>query len=308
MPNEEPRRHHYVPQFFLRNFAVDEERKKVTAVRKHGNRAVWAQTSIKSIAFETDFYVHTENGAPISVETTINKNIETPISKSKTWHKIVNGAIADLDASDRSVLYSLIRNFEVRTPHYRSTIQELAQLASQPNSGMQFSEEEKEMYALLRSDRTLMEAYVNEAAANARWSTDEFYSSGIAVCQVSEPTYLCTTPVHPMKVPTNSALRSVQLGLEPVSQLMPLTPNSYVILSLGDFDGSFTNEKVSPDAEQGLKRQIVGQFGFWPKVEHMVCPSDGLQEHLEWAGFEIVSDTPNKKIFERSVGSSHMRL
>lgn len=87
------------------------------------------------------------------------------------------------------------------------------------------------------------------------------------------------TPVHPMKVPTSAALHSVQLGLEPVSQLMPLTPNSYIILSLGDFDGSFTNQKVDADVEQGLKRQIVGQFGFWPKIEHMVCPSDGLQEH-----------------------------
>jgi hypothetical protein len=298
--NEEPRKHHYVPQFFLRNFAVDEERKKVTAVRKHGNKAVWAQTSIKSIAFETDFYVHTENGAPVSVETTINRNIETPISNSETWRKIADGAIADLDASDRSVLYSLVRNFEVRTPHYRNTIQELAQLAIEPDSGMQFSDEEQEMYALLGSDRTLMETYVNETAANARWSTNEFYSCGITVCQVSEPTYVCTTPVHPMKVPTSAALHSVQLGLEPVSQLMPLTPNSYIILSLGDFDGSFTNQKVDADVEQGLKRQIVGQFGFWPKIEHMVCPSDGLQEHLEWAGFEIVRDTPNKKIFERN--------
>lgn len=299
MLNEEPRRHHYVPQFFLRNFAVDEERKKVTAVRKHGNRAVWAETSIKSIAYETDFYVHTQNGAPVSVETTINRNIETPISSSETWRKIADGAISDLDASDRPVLYSLVRNFEVRTPHYRSTIQELAQLASQPNSGMQFSEEEQELYALLRSDRSLMEAYVNEAAANARWTADEFYSCGISIYRVSGPTYVCTTPVHPMKAPANTALRSVQLGLSPVSQLMPLTPNSYVILSLGDFSGSFTNQKVEVDVEQGLKKQIVAQFGYWPKVEHMVCPSDGLQEHLEWAGFKSVKDTPTKKIFER---------
>lgn len=92
-----PRDHHYVPQFFLRNFAVDAERKKLTTVMKHGPIAVWAKRSIERLGFERDLYVHLRRGVPVSVETTINKRIETPISKSDTWAKIVAGRADALD-------------------------------------------------------------------------------------------------------------------------------------------------------------------------------------------------------------------
>lgn len=51
----DPRDHHVVPQFFLRNFAADEARTKVTTVAKSGSRAVWKQRSIKGIGVERDF-------------------------------------------------------------------------------------------------------------------------------------------------------------------------------------------------------------------------------------------------------------
>lgn len=54
----EPRDHHYVPQFYLRNFAVDPERRKVATVAKNGEMAVWALRSIEGIGFERDLYVH----------------------------------------------------------------------------------------------------------------------------------------------------------------------------------------------------------------------------------------------------------
>jgi hypothetical protein len=51
------RNHHYVPRFFLRNFAVDPEKKKLTTVAKHGSLAVWAKRSIEQLGFERDLYV-----------------------------------------------------------------------------------------------------------------------------------------------------------------------------------------------------------------------------------------------------------
>lgn len=53
-----PRDHHVVPQFFLRNFASDEGRTKVTTLSKDGAFAIWQERSIKSIGYERDFYVH----------------------------------------------------------------------------------------------------------------------------------------------------------------------------------------------------------------------------------------------------------
>ncbi|MGY4408478.1 hypothetical protein ACVWW4_000214 [Bradyrhizobium sp. LB7.1] len=87
---DDPRDHHVIPQFFLRNFAIDEARTKVTTLAKEGAVAVWMERSIKSIGYERDFYVHMQGNRPISVETDINRTVETPISRSDTWAKIVS--------------------------------------------------------------------------------------------------------------------------------------------------------------------------------------------------------------------------
>jgi hypothetical protein len=52
--SNEPRDHHYVPQFYLRNFSVDPEQKKLTSVTKHGRFAVWAECSIENLGYERD--------------------------------------------------------------------------------------------------------------------------------------------------------------------------------------------------------------------------------------------------------------
>ncbi len=96
----EPRDHHVVPQFFLRNFAVDAARTTITTVAKHGDRAVWGERSIRGLGYERDFYVHTVRGAPVSVETDIARSIETPISRSDTWTKIAAGRSDALYSSD----------------------------------------------------------------------------------------------------------------------------------------------------------------------------------------------------------------
>lgn len=126
---DDPHDLHVVPEFFLRNFAIDEARTKVTTLAKEGAVAVWMERSIKSIGYERDFYVHMQGNRPISVETDINRTVETPISRSDTWAKIVGGRSADLDQTDRPILYSLVRHLEGRTPHYLQTSAELAAMA-----------------------------------------------------------------------------------------------------------------------------------------------------------------------------------
>jgi hypothetical protein len=92
--------------------------------------AIWAERSIESLGYERDLYVHTLGGIPVSVETDINYRIEIPISRSDTWAKIASGRTEALDASDKPIPYALRRHLEVRTPHYKATINELAQMAN----------------------------------------------------------------------------------------------------------------------------------------------------------------------------------
>ncbi|MCU0830633.1 MAG: hypothetical protein MUC58_03780 [Rhizobiaceae bacterium] len=269
------------------------------ALQKIGKRAVWAKKSIDSIAFEYDLYVHIDGSTPISVEEKINSQFETPVSQTETWAKVSSGSIVDLDASDRAVLYSLVRNFEARTPHYRNTLRELSILAGEPQSGMNFSEDEKAMYAELRANPSLMSKFANELAYRTDWTAREFSSCGIAIWRVRRPVYVCTTPVHIMKVPAHPRLRASQMGLFPHCFLMPLTSNAYVSLALGDFDGEFVNQEIDVNVELALKQQIVAQFAYWPIVNHMICDSGRIIDHLKWAGYNCTLDSPTKKVFVR---------
>lgn len=55
-----PRDHHYVPHFYLRNFAFDPAKRRVKTVGKHGSPAIWSERSIGRIGFERDRYVQVE--------------------------------------------------------------------------------------------------------------------------------------------------------------------------------------------------------------------------------------------------------
>ncbi len=47
----DPRHHHYVPRFYLRNFASDPEKKKIKTLAQNRDYAVWAERSIESLGF-----------------------------------------------------------------------------------------------------------------------------------------------------------------------------------------------------------------------------------------------------------------
>lgn len=148
---QDPRDHHYAPQFYLRNFAVDPERRKIATVAKNNAMAIWSVRSIEGLGYERDFYVHMTHGAPVSVETRINRRLETPISASDTWAKIASGRADALDRSDRAVLYALVRHLHARTPHARETTRQMAEMAKSADREIPFSRGERAMYAAMRA-------------------------------------------------------------------------------------------------------------------------------------------------------------
>jgi hypothetical protein len=194
MVANQPHDHHYAPQLFLRNFAVDPEKKKITTVAKRGSHAVWAQRSIAGIGFERDLYVHLQNGAPVSVENRINEGVETPISKSDTWAKIVSGRTDALDRSDKTILYALIRHLQVRTPHYLATARELAEHAASSDSGIPFTEEERDMYSFLRANPNHESMMFNMMATSLDWTEESFAGAGLSNFRSPIPLRSSTIP------------------------------------------------------------------------------------------------------------------
>jgi hypothetical protein len=293
----EPSDHHVVPQFVLRNFAVDDEKQRVTTVAKDGNFAIWMERSIKGIGWEPDFYVHTVGGVPVSVETDLNHRIETPVSASDTWAKITSGRADTLDYGDRPILYSLVRHLEIRTPHYLQTVEELMAQEADPNSPIPFSDEEREMYAFFRANPDVLKQSVNERALHD--FSGEYERCFLAVMRSPIPLRSSTTPVVAAPFENMPGLHMPAPGMAPFQRRMAVDPFTIVAVVAGDFGGAFLNYEISAEEAAGYNRSVAGQFATFPAVRHMICGPEQLIEDLTWTPYEVVKDTPTRKIFRR---------
>jgi len=297
--NNEPRDHHIVPQFFLKNFAVDEERTRVATLAKDGRMAVWKERSIRGIGYERDFYVHIEHGHPVSVETRINRTIETPISQSDTWAKIESGQAEALDRSDRPILYALVRHLEARTPHYFATGNELSEMAGDPGSDMPFTEEERRLYALRRSAPEFAKLMFNVEAT--RRSDERNFDSALILVQRS-PIRLrtSTTPAIAVPSPYHAAMDLPLPGMVPFRRILTVNPYTLVTVVDGSFEGHFSNTMMNEEMAAAANRDFASHFALFPNVRHLVTDRDRLIEDMTWGPFELISDSPAKIVFKRT--------
>lgn len=296
------RDHHYVPQFYLRNFAVDPEKKKVTTVVKHGPIVVWSKRSIESLGHERDLYVSLSGGVPISVETTINERIETPISKSDTWAKIVSGRADAPDKSDKLILYALIRHLEVRTPKYRQTTTELAQMAADKGSPMAFTDEEREHYAYLRAHPNEAKAMHNLMSLSTGWTKNDFARSGLTICRSPIPIRTLSAPVMAIAASPHPAFDLPLPGMTPFQLVLALDPKTVAILVQGDFGDGFANTEIDETTARGFNRHFVGQFGHSDSITHLVSDREGLVEDMIWAPYDLIEESERRIKFRRRIG------
>ena len=295
----EPRDHHYVPQFYLRSFAVDPERLKVATVAKNGEMAVWALRSIEGIGFERDLYVHMQRGTPVSVETTINADIETPLSKSDTWQKIIQGREDALDASDKPYLYALIRHLNARTPHALTTTLELAAMAADPNSAMEFAEEERAFYASLHNNPQKAQALFNAQASSLSWAERDYRHARMTIYRSPIRLRTATTPVMSLKVPEHKSLILPLPGMTPYQQVLPLSPTAVLTLVQANFEDEFRNQDIPFEVATYFNQSRAGLFAHFDTIRHMVTDREGLVDTMTWAPYDLVKDTPTKIVFRR---------
>jgi hypothetical protein len=297
--SNEPRDHHYAPQFYLRNFACDPEQKKINAVMKHGQRAVWAQRSIEGIGYEDELYVHMSGGRPVSVERAINRKIETPISQTDTWKKITSGRTDALDRSDKPILYALVRHLEVRTPHALQTQRELIELATSPHSEMEFSDQEREMYAELKANPELARQMFNRMSSTMGWTEKSYRGAGLSIWRSPIPLRSSTTPVMSIPVPPHPALRLPLPGMMPYQLVLTINKTTAVALVIADFDDAFSNIEIDVQVARGLNRNRVGHFAQFSHVTHLITERDDLIEDITWAPYLLVEETERRISFQR---------
>lgn len=261
--------------------------------------AVWAKRSIRKIGYERDFYVHMNGGIPVSVETAINRRVETPISQSDTWTKIVSGRTDALDATDRPVLYALIRHLEVRTPHYQATMEELTQMAVNPDSDIPFTDEERAFFTFVKRNRNSAKAMLNYAATTIEWTETDFKGAGLAILRSPIPLRSSTVPVLSIGVSPHPAIEPPLPGITPYQSVLTLNRTTIASLTPGDFDGAFLNQQINHQTALAFNRRFVMQFSMFDKVRHLITNRENLADDMTWAPYDVVKDDPCKMIFRR---------
>jgi hypothetical protein len=294
----EPRDHHYAPRFYLRNFAADPEALKIWTVGKSGDTAVWAQRSIEGIGYERDFYVHLEDGAPVSVETLINERIETPISTSPTWRKIREEPHT-LDHSDRLLLYTLDHHLKMRTPHALATARELEAMAASSDSPIPLSDYERRMYAQIAAAPGGQKAHLNRMTVYPGWDPYAVASCMITVLHSTTPLRTSTTPVMAVDIPDDPRLHLPAPGMTPYMDVLPLTPNLMVTVTKGDFAGAFSVARIDHLTARGFNRQRVMHFEKFEGTRHLITGRDDLVEDMLWAPYDLLSQGERKIVFRR---------
>lgn len=295
--------HHYVPQFFLRSFAVAPDRRKINTVAKHGDYAVWAERSIKSIGYDRDLYVHVEHGVPVSVESGINRGIETPISQSATWQKITSDRADSIDRSDKKILYSLIQHLSSRNPHALATRKKLARLASSTENEIPFLDEEREMYLAWEASENVAMRSFNLMSSTLRWTERGFRGAGLSIMRSPIPLRSSTCPVISIPAPAHPALKLPLPGMVPYQLVLTLNRTTIASLVLGDFDDAFINVPIDVDVAKQFNRYFLGHFAYFEHVRHLISDRSDLVVDMTWGPYSLTEEKKRKISFRRQLPS-----
>ena len=204
-----------------------------------------------------------------------------------------------LDRSDKAILYALIRHLEVRTPHYLSTMRELAHLSADPNSGIEFTDEERDMYAELRASPGNANTTFNMMSASLDWTEESYRGAGLSVFRSPIPLRTSTTPVLALRAPEHPALRLSLPGMVPYQRILTLNKTTLASLVLADFDDAFGNVEIDTTTARTFNRHFACQFAYFPTVRHLITGRDDLATDMTWAPYDLIEETERKITFQR---------
>lgn len=280
----EPKKHHYVPQFYMRRFACANDENKVMVLERHRNVVVADRKSIENIGYEDHLHDYDDNGSPASIEKALNRMIETPFSESPTWRKISSGNCATLDGSDRLPLYGFARHLQLRNHEMLRFIeaQHARFLAGELEE--ELTGDEREMHEWIAADPAGAHELFRTGAMQTMLPAD---SAEIGVT-------ICRTPI-PLRSSTNPAVRFSHPGHESAfgaafnslrTWWLTLDRHWGAFIMAGGPPG-FSTEAVPPDFARVVNRQYLVQF-LEGSARYMLADDAFLGEDLEWAGFSFV--------------------
>lgn len=275
------KRHHYVPQFYLRRFACPDDANKVRVVESHGDVLVIDRKSIDRIGYEEGLHDYVSEDGVGSIEEPLNRIIETPFSNSTTWKKITEGATSSLSANDKVPIYGFARHLQRRNLETLRFIESEAARIQPGDHDGDLTLEEREMHAWIAASAENAHALFREGAMDTAIPVDSD-AINVMICHSPIPLRTSTNPTLLVSAPgRRSAFGAFFNNLR--SWWLTLDRQCGAFIVAGGPPG-FSNSAMHADAARVINRQYLVQHGNSLSVRYMLADDPYLDEDLAWAG------------------------
>jgi len=282
-----PKKHHYIPQFYMRRFACIEDQNKVKVLERHRDVVVADRKSIEGIGYEERLHDYDDNGTPASIEGDLNKRIETPFSESLTWRKISNGNCASLDETDRLPLYGFAQHLQLRNLETLRFIesQHTRFLAGELED--ELTDDERDMHSWIATTPGGGHELFRAGAMETMLPADAD-AIGVAICQTPIVLRSSTNPTVRLSHPGNPSVFGEMFN-SLRTWWLTLDRNWGVLIVAGGPPG-FRTGSVPSDFARVINRQYLVQF-LAGSARYLLADDDTLDEDLRWAGFALAQQT-----------------
>lgn len=287
--NNPPKRHHYVPQFYLRQFAIASAASaasKVLVVERYRNILVADRKSVGSIGYEDGLHDFVENGVKSSIEGEVNKVIETPFSDSRTWEKVETGNCASLDDLDGLSIYGFARHLMRRN---------VRMLRFMETENARFRE--GKLFELTSDERAMHQRIADGPGGPHQLFRKSVLDTSMPDDAAEINVMVCRSPI-PLRSSTNPTLMVSQPGTSSIFGEMFGSLRTWW-LSLDHHWGAFiiaggppgfSNGSVEPAVARVINQRFLTQL-LHGDARYMLADDAYLQSDLKWAGFKFEQQT-----------------
>lgn len=284
MSEGHPKRHHYVPQFYLRRFACPDDLNKVHILERHGDILVTDRKSIDRIGYEESMHDFVADGVARSIEGPINRVVETPFSNSPTWQKITDGLCTSLDEADKIPIYGFARHLQRRNLETLRFIEAESTRFKAGALDADLSAKEREMHEWIAASADNAHAFFRDGALDTTIPEDAA-AINVMVCHSPIPLRTSTNPTLLISVPgRQSVFGAVFNNLRTWWVTLDRHCGAFIVAG---GPPAFTNSVMPEDAARMINRQYLVQHGNSLTVRYMLANDAHLDGDLEWAGYGL---------------------
>lgn len=296
-----PKRNHYIPQFYLRQFSCVDDDNKVLAISRHDPFMVTGRKSISSIGYEDNLYNINELGIDKTIESTINGRFETPFTNSITWKKILSSKPESLDISDKIYLYLLIRHLQVRNIENLKFLEQEAEQIRMSGFPADYTLEEREARDFIINSLSGPKGYFLHMASSLQQFMGRWREASITVLTSDIPLRTSTNPV--LNVPRTMGGINIYNDLEAdaIVNWLPLAPHFGILLTLSKKFCNFTHHTLEANAARVFNRLYLVQLSKSLSVRHCLAKDTFIVDDLAWSGHVFYDGRDEKKRYKKQV-------